>query len=308
MKSKTILITGANSGIGLAASRQFAREGHTVVMACRNLERSKHVYEELVRTTGNKNVQLRQLDTSSQESIRSFCEALKQDFDKLDVLINNAAYFKHGASYTTNDDGIEITFATNVVGPFLLTRQLSDLLAKSTDPRVLNVSSNIIKHFFSPKKTIDFENLAQRSNIAPKHSIYVNYRNSKMALLLLTFKMADVYKEKQIKFFSLQVNGARMQKETLKQFAIPWRLIAYVQNLFFPPATFQANNYFEIGTSQRFENLSGVHINHKLMVMQTAPEKAKLSHIMGASHYPVCADNEELRERVWELCEQLVKQ
>lgn len=303
MDEQTVVITGANSGIGKETTLKFARAGYTVIMACRNLERSKKVQDEIITTSNNEKVFLMQLDMSSLDSIKSFADEFISKFSKIDILINNAAYFNHGEGYRLSADGIEITFATNTVGPFLLIHLLQDHLKKSDDARVLNASSNIIKHFFSPKKEIDFDNIRGKTDKNYKHSVYTCYRNSKMAFLMLTFKMARDFAETGIKFYSLQINGARMSKETLKKFKPGWRFIARIQNLFFPPAEFMANNYFEICTSEKFKNRTGIHLNHKLEIMKPGPEKPSIKHIRGTDYYPVYAENETIQNKIREFCQ-----
>lgn len=302
---KIVVITGANSGIGKEAALMFAQHDFKVVMACRSIEKSQKVQEEIIKRSGNNDVQLMKLDTSSFESIKEFSEKFKKEYPKLDILINNAAYFEHGAKYKLNENGIELTFATNVVGPFLLTNLLHDSLKKSDDPRVLNASSNIIKHFFSPKKQIDFKNLQGVKIEGHKHSVYNCYRNSKMALLMLTFRMAQEYKESGVKFFSLQINGARMSKDTLKKFKMPWRLVAHIQNIFFPHPSYMANSYFEICTSEEYKAITGKHFNDKLEVMKVATENPAIKDILGTSVYPAYADREDIQDKVFKLCQKL---
>jgi NAD(P)-dependent dehydrogenase (short-subunit alcohol dehydrogenase family) len=302
MGEQIVVVTGANSGIGKETALKFANAGDTVIMACRNLEKSKKVQDEIITASKNDNVFLMELDMSSFDSIKSFADEFKSKFSKLDILINNAAYFNHGEDYRLSADAIEITFATNVAGPFLLIHLLQNHLKKSDDARVLNASSNIIKHFFSPKKEIDFNNLQGITDSKYKHSVYTCYRNSKMAFLMLTFKMARDFTETGIKFYSLQINGARMSKETLKKFKPGWRFIARIQNLFFPPPEFMATNYFEICTSEKFKNETGIHLNHKLEIMQPGPEKPSIKHIKGTDYYPVYAENETIQNKIREFC------
>ncbi|MFP4557210.1 MAG: SDR family NAD(P)-dependent oxidoreductase [Bacteroidales bacterium] len=302
---RIVIVTGANSGIGKEAALKFAQNNFKVVMACRNMEKSQEVQEEIIKISGNKDIQLMKLDMSSFDSIKEFSEEFNKNFAKLDILINNAGYFEHGAKYKLSENSIELTFATNVVGPFLLTTLLLDSLKRSEDPRVLNASSNIIKHFFSPKKQIDFENLQTIKDKDYKHSVYNCYRNSKIALLMLTFRMAEEHKESGVKFFSLQINGARMSKETLKKFKMPWRLIAQIQNIFFPHPSYMANNYFEICTSEKYNAITGKHFNDKLEVMKVASENPALKDIMGTSVYPAYADKKAVQEKVFLLCQEL---
>lgn len=308
MKNRIVVITGANSGIGKAAAQIFAYAGYTVVMGCRNLAKGEKALQEIVAASKNKAVHLMQVDMSSMASISQFCTTYKEQFDKLDILINNAGYFNHGEVRRLSADGIEITFATNVVGPFLLTELLKEELKKSDDPRVLNASSNIIKHFFSPSKKIDFDNITGKPTAEYKHSVYTNYRDSKMAFLMLSFKMAEEYKEMGIAVNSLQINGARMSKETLRKFAPRYRFIARIQNLFFPPAAFMGSNYFELCTSDDFKNKTGKQFNHKLKSMGKGPVNPKPKHIWGSQVYPAYAADQSVQDRVWNLCADLTNE
>ena len=311
MKQQNVIITGANSGIGKAAAVHFAEEGHTVIMACRNLEKSRKVRDQIATDSENDRIHLEEVDMSSLNSIRSFCESYRSKYKKLDILIHNAAYFNHGSPYKQSPDGIEITFATNVAGPFLMTILLRDLLAASDDARILHAGSNIIKHFLNPKKEIDLEHLQNEPEDLRSHSVYINYRNSKMALLMLTFKMAEEFKEDGINIYSLQINGATMSKDALMKVKPHWRIIARVQNLFFRPPEFTADLYYEICTSDRFRDITGVHLNHKLEVMQPAKTGAgiitDIKQGLGADVYPPYALNAGMVNKVWGVCSELTQ-
>ena len=312
MNSKRVIITGANSGIGLAAALKFAKEGHVVIMACRNIEKSRPVQQEVIKKTDNPSVILKHLDVSSFKSIEQFCDELNQEFDQIDILINNAAYFNHGSEYKLSEDGIEITFATNVAGPFLLTHFLNNLLSRSDDPRVLNAGSNIIKHFLNPKKEIDFTNLEGENMKDPSHSVYVNYRNSKMALLILTFTMADYFNPEGIKVNSIQINGATMSKESLNKVKPGWRIIARFQNLFFRPPEYTADLYYNLCTSDEYKHHTGVHFNHRAVPMQPALNNGGLltdiKQALGSDVYPLYADREDIKEKVWNRCREMTRE
>src|SRR5690554_6778067 len=92
-EGKICIITGSNSGIGKSAAFEFAKRKATVVMACRNKERSQKALEEIREKTNNKNIKLMVIDLSSQKSIRNFVKGFRTKFDKLHILINNAANF-----------------------------------------------------------------------------------------------------------------------------------------------------------------------------------------------------------------------
>ncbi|XP_055676962.1 retinol dehydrogenase 14 [Lutzomyia longipalpis] len=144
MEGKTVLITGANSGIGKETARDLARRGCRVIMACRNMDTAKTAQEEIINTTGNSNVILKKLDLSSLQSVRDFAADIVKTEPKLHVLIHNAgmALAIRGAKSV---DGIELTMATNHYGPFLLTHLLIDLLKKTPNSRIVVVASELYK-------------------------------------------------------------------------------------------------------------------------------------------------------------------
>ncbi len=128
----TVLVTGANSGLGLAATRQLARLGATVVMLCRDLARGEAARAGLLEEHPGARLELAQLDVSSLADVRRFAASWARP---IDVLVNNAGVLPDALTRTS--EGLELTFATNVVGPFALTRALRPHLRG----RVITVSS-----------------------------------------------------------------------------------------------------------------------------------------------------------------------
>lgn len=308
-KEKIVVITGANSGIGKAAACKFAMEGYTVVMGCRNWNVSEKVRKEIITTTRNSHVYLFELDMGSFASIRKFCSIFMEKFERLDILIHNAAYFNHGEPFRLSPDNMELTFATNVFGPFLMTSLLKEHLKRSEDARILHASSNIVKHFFDPKRRIEYEDLIGERQSTKPFKVYNMYCQSKMAFVLLTFKMAEEYKADGIKVYALQINGAKMSKETLKKFKPAWRSIAYIQNLFIPPPEKMANCYFTICTSHDFKHVTGKLINDLNEIME--PGKldpdilTQIKQIAGRKYYPAFADNKDNLEELWDFTKQV---
>lgn len=135
----SVLVTGANSGIGAAAVERFARAGATVHMVVRDRERGEDVRARLSEQTGSDNLKLEVCDVSSLDSVRSFAADFLAREPELHVLVNNAGAMP--PERTLSDDGIELTFATNVLGPFLLTNLLLPALRRGAPSRVINVSS-----------------------------------------------------------------------------------------------------------------------------------------------------------------------
>ncbi|MEC0238816.1 SDR family NAD(P)-dependent oxidoreductase [Paenibacillus dokdonensis] len=311
MKEKIVIITGANSGIGKAAALKFATEGFRVVMGCRNMELSRVVQMELIQASNNKNVDLLELDVSSFDSIHAFCGAFMKKYPRLDILIHNAAYLNHGEKeYKLSPEHIELTFATNAFGPFLMTRLLTEHLETSEDPRVLHACTTNIKHFFDPKRKIDFDNLRGEFRGVRTFSVYKMYGDSKMALLMLSFRLAEELKDQGIKVNALQINRVKLSKETIQKMSPLWKVLARAQNLINPLPASMADNYFHICTSDEFKNVTGQLINHRRECVQPSTSEkgiAQLKNIFGSNRYPSYAVDTQNIDRIWNLSNALTE-
>jgi len=134
----SVMVTGSNSGLGKATALEAARCGATVHMVCRNPQKGKAARDEIAGLTGG-DVQLHICDLSDLGSVRKFTAAFLASGKPLDVLINNAGVMPAEREHTV--EGFELTFATNVLGLFLLTELLSGRIAESDDGRVITMSS-----------------------------------------------------------------------------------------------------------------------------------------------------------------------
>ncbi len=141
MQSKRVIITGPTSGVGKEAAIQLAELGAEVILACRDLSRGKQVASEITRKVASAKVAVLHADMSSQASIRAFAREFRRKYRRLDVLINNASGNRGTLPKVNSVDGIELTFATNVLGYFLLTQELLDVLKRSAPARIINVAS-----------------------------------------------------------------------------------------------------------------------------------------------------------------------
>jgi retinol dehydrogenase 12 len=179
MKEKIVMITGANSGIGRAASLALARMGATVVMVVRNREKGEAARSEIIRESQNNSVDLLLADLSSLESTRQLAMEFHKKYSRLHVLVNNAGLFNQRRNVTT--DGYENTFATNYLAPFLLTNLQLDLLKASAPSRIVNVSS--VGHY---NGHMNFDDL----NLEKNYGGWKAYGQSKLALVLFTHRLA----------------------------------------------------------------------------------------------------------------------
>lgn len=187
MRGKTVVITGASSGIGLAAAELLAAEGAALILVCRDPRRAEDAKARIGRAAvepAPPRVVI--ADLADQSQIRRAAAELHASIDRVDVLVNNA-----GAIFAKREltvDGIEKTFAVNHLAPFLLTNLLSDLLAAADAARVVAVVSEIYS------KKIDFENLqGERS-----YQFFRAYKASKLANILFTTELARRLADTQI--------------------------------------------------------------------------------------------------------------
>jgi len=178
MNGKICMVTGANAGIGKVTAQELAKMGAHVVMVCRSPERGEAAKKEVEKSATGQ-VDLMIADLSSQASIRALAAAYLETYDRLDVLVNNAGAIFLERSESV--DGLEMTFALNHMGYFLLTDLLLDRIKASAPARIVNVSS--MAH--SGGK-INFDDLQAEQKFAGMSV----YSNSKLANILFTTELA----------------------------------------------------------------------------------------------------------------------
>ncbi|KAM7422139.1 hypothetical protein PAMA_010284 [Pampus argenteus] len=139
LKGKTAIVTGANTGIGKFVALDLARRGARVILACRNESRGTTALKEIREKSGNSDVHLRLVDLSSLDSVREFAERILKEEKALHILVNNAGV--SGLPRQITKDGLEASFATNHLGPFLLTNLLLDLMKHSAPARIVTLGS-----------------------------------------------------------------------------------------------------------------------------------------------------------------------
>ena len=180
LRGKLCVVTGATSGVGLAAVRRFARGGADLVMVCRNRAKAEPIREELVRTHGVR-VDVATADFRDLPSVRAAAAELLATQPRIDVLVNSAGM--HSTTLGTTAAGIETVFCVNHLAPFLLTLLLAERLKSSAPSRVIQVSSE--GHRFS---TFDPDDLEWKRR---RYTGLRGYGASKSAQLLTTWELAD---------------------------------------------------------------------------------------------------------------------
>jgi NAD(P)-dependent dehydrogenase (short-subunit alcohol dehydrogenase family) len=177
-RNRTVVITGANAGIGFATAIGLAKQGATIVLICRSAERGRAAVKAVVGR-GASGAKLVIADLSSQAAIRELSASLHEQLPRIDVLINNV-----GAAFAHREltvDGLEKTFALNHLAPFLLTHLVLDLIQKSSQGRIVNLTAGMpaSRHGF-------LDNLqGERS-----YGQFAAYRSSKIGNILFTYELA----------------------------------------------------------------------------------------------------------------------
>jgi NAD(P)-dependent dehydrogenase (short-subunit alcohol dehydrogenase family) len=179
MEGKVCLVTGATAGIGQATALLLARGGATVIGVGRNPAKNDYSTKMIREETGNGSVDYLLADLSSQKDIHDLAHQFHSQFDRLDILVNNA-----GATFARRQesvDGIEMTFALNHLGYFLLTNLLVNSMEASEPARVINVSSSL--HRFG---SINFDDIPYENGYSRSKA----YQRSKLANIAFTYELS----------------------------------------------------------------------------------------------------------------------
>jgi NAD(P)-dependent dehydrogenase (short-subunit alcohol dehydrogenase family) len=177
---RTAVVTGASGGLGLETARVLAGRGATVVLACRDLDRAERAAGQIRAQAGRADVRVTRLDLARLASVRQAADEIRSGCARLDLLINNAGVM--AVPYHRTEDGFELTFATNHLGPFALTGLLLDRLLDTSGARIVTVSS--IGHRMG-SGVMNFDDLMFTRGYQPWDAYY----QSKLANLLFTYEL-----------------------------------------------------------------------------------------------------------------------
>lgn len=192
MNKKIAVITGATSGIGMETARALAHENFKVVMACRDMDKASFLAKEIIKQSGNEDVEVIPINLASMLSIREFSALFASRFSKLHVLINNAGVFCDRPQKT--EDGFEMTMGVNYLGTFLMTRLLLPIIKSTPGARIINITS---KAAFYAKLKLD------KNTFTSNTHGFKAYSASKLAQILFTIELAE-----ELKIQGITVNAA----------------------------------------------------------------------------------------------------
>jgi NAD(P)-dependent dehydrogenase (short-subunit alcohol dehydrogenase family) len=277
MNEKTVVVTGANSGVGLATATELARRGATVVMVCRSPERGEHALKEARQRSGSEKLELMRYDLASLESIRTFARELQARHSVLDVLINNAGVIT--TKRETTRDGFESQLGVNHLGHFLLTNLLLEQLRRAPQGRIINVSSGAHKtgaiHWEDPHLTQSF-------------GVWKAYSQSKLANILFTKALAERLRGTAITANSLHPGAVGTSLGVDRQTGFGKPIMKFL-GLFFLTPEKGAETSVYLAASDEVTSVSGEYFYKK----KRAPVSKR-------------AQDRELAERLWTWSEQQV--
>lgn len=180
LKGKTIIVTGGNSGLGYESVKAFAMNGAEVILASRSLEKGEDAKNRILKELPDSRILVMELDLGDLESVKTFTSSVKKQYNKLDILLNNAGIMM--TPYFKTKDGFEGQFGTNHLGHYALTGLLLDLLLTTPGSRVVNVSSAAHRQGKMDFSNLQFEN-------GKGYSPMKAYGRSKLANLLFTYEL-----------------------------------------------------------------------------------------------------------------------
>lgn len=270
MNTKVYVVTGATSGLGKAVALELARTGATVILVARDPEHGAQVQREISNAINNPNVELELCDLSNLSSVRNLAVILKNQYDKIDVLINNAGVYKRRRAVTL--DGFEEMFATNHLGPYLLTRYLLDRLRSSNSARIINVTA--------PSTTeLNFDDLQGEGQFNPLNA----FGATKMANLLFSFELARRLQDTNVRVNA--VHPGLVRSSLMREAPAPLRFLIWLIG----SAPEQAARYVvSLATESAFENTHGKFLRKGEEVEP-----------------PAYALDPDVQQRLWEVSENL---
>jgi len=285
MQGKVCIVTGANSGIGKAAALALAKSNATVIMLCRNKKRGLSALDEIFNQSKNPNTRLMIADLSSQKSIRTFIMEFNSQYNNLHVLINNAASFDMNLKKPQlTEDGIETIFATNHLGPFLLTNLLIEKLKASAPSRVINVASKGLVAY--PFLNIEFDNLNGEKRYSAMHAYY----HSKLAHVMFTYELARRLNGTGVTANCIRVPNVTVSDERLMNHSKVLQVLYRQKQRFSITPERMAESYLYLAASPDLINVSGKYFNeHNRQVSSSR------------NSY-----NKEVWKKLWEISNKLV--
>lgn len=286
-QGKTVLITGANSGLGLEASKVLSKKGAQIIMAVRNLQKGKEAAEKIKQENPSAKLDIMVLDLADFNSIKKFSEEVHSKYSQIHILMDNAGIMAPAKRELTKQ-GFEAQFGTNHLGHFLLTGLLLDILKNTPNSRIA-VQSSIVHKQENFNPNIHFDDLNFEKSYNKNHA----YGQSKLANLLFAYELDRKLKEHKIKTIVTTAHPGYTNTNLQKNYGF---FVSVIANRFFAMPVQQGT--LPILRAATEEGLKGGEFigPTKGNEMKGYPEITKSSD----KSY-----DKELAKRLWEVSEKL---
>lgn len=248
MKDKTVLITGATSGIGKAVALNLAKRGARLIMVGRDRDRAESARYEILRFSDNNDIHLFFADLSLIEETKNFARSVKNVFPRIDVLVNNAAVLAH-KNKTLTKENFEITIATNLLSPFILTLELLDTLINSPNSQVICVSSWMHRAI-----RVNWNNL--NSNL--RYTSMQAYGTSKLLLTTLFFCLANKLSPEELNINC--VDPGVVYTEIGRNYSSFYKLMYSLGEPFMRPAVKGAESIIKLASEKENYDFHGAYV------------------------------------------------
>jgi NAD(P)-dependent dehydrogenase (short-subunit alcohol dehydrogenase family) len=259
MNQKLCIITGANTGIGKAAAIQIANQGHHVIMACRNPQKGQAALQDVKAEAPGQTVELMIVDMSLQSSINDFAQEFLAAHNRLDILIHNAAIFDiTQKTAVRTPEGIESVWATNHLGPVLLTDRLWNALKASPQGRVITIASKGL--IAKPLLKVDLNDPQYKQRGFSTENAYYQ---SKLAQIMFTHWLVGRSQGTQITANAIRVPAVRV--DISKYAGLPTimkKLYALKSKLSLSPEE-MAEVYTYVALSDELDDVTGAYFDEK---------------------------------------------
>ncbi|MBP5324510.1 MAG: SDR family oxidoreductase [Pseudobutyrivibrio sp.] len=276
LDSKIAIVTGANSGMGMATVEALSDMGATVIMLCRNEKRGQEAYEKLMSRPERK-IELMMCDLEDFSSINAFVASVKSKYEKIDILVNNAGFIS--LDRQTTKEGFEKQFGINHLGHFLLSTKLIDLMYEGA--RIVNVASGAHK-----VGNIHFEDI----NLEKGYNVIKAYSQSKLANVLFTRELARRLRDREITVNCCHPGAVATNIGIDRKTGFGKTITSLLKPFFQTPAEGARTAIF-LATDDSVKNISGEYF-YKCKI---APSSKKSKDM-------------ELAKRLYKLSENLVQQ
>ncbi|HYW96764.1 MAG TPA: SDR family oxidoreductase [Bacteroidales bacterium] len=275
MKDKTVVISGTTSGIGKFTALKLAGQGARLVMLARNMTRAQSTVEEIKKKTGNNNIDLYIVDLSAMDEIREIAKKISAKYPVIDSLINCAGMIF--PERYENADGIELTFALNHLGYFLLTNMLLPNLKAAPSARIINVASEAQR-----AGKIHFDDL----NLTRSYSSFKAYSQSKLANIMFTYELARRLEGSRVT--ANAVHPGTVKTGFGRDFDGMWRILFAFFKPFMRSVEKGAETVIWLATSPEVEGITGKYFTDKKQI-----RSKEISYDRKAA------------ERLWEMSEKM---